>query len=133
MAQLFSLGHIAHSNMTAIVIIIIEFLFTVAILILAVAKLITAITAFRIAARVSSAVAQTQTPATKRGEDKTDLFFFAIGVVGMFVGIGGLVWLLSQADGPATKHEIVGVAMCLVNVVTGNLILTTMTIKKYVA
>jgi hypothetical protein len=65
--------------------------------------------------------------------DLSSLFFFCVAVGCMFMGIGGLICMDLSPDGPATRHEISLAAMCLVNVVVGNLLLSTMTIKKYVA
>ena len=94
-----------------------------------VALIINAITKFRIAAAKTKEGTETRTKAKRYGLDKADLFFFVVGVSSMILGMAGLILMLTQKDGPATMREVVVAAMCLVNVMTGNLILVTTTIR----
>ncbi len=115
--------------MTAIIIIISEFLFTVSILIWSLTRLITAITQFRIAATVSSAVAQTHPKATKRGWRNFDLFFAVVGMVIMASGMVYFGWFLSQPDGAVTAHQVAMLVLTAANMVIGNLLVQTITLK----
>ena len=112
---------------------IVALLYAISSLILAVAAAINAVAKFKTVATKKAIEAQTQSAGFKIGVSRTDLFFFIMGASGMGVGIGMMVWMLNQPDGPATRHQVIDVGLCLVNIVMGNLILVTTTIKKYVA
>lgn len=55
----------------------------------------------------------------------SDLFFLMIGGLTTFVGLGSLLLMRAQKDGPATMQVIVVVGMSLANIIVGNLILIT--------
>jgi hypothetical protein len=114
-------------------IIAIEFIFVLSMLIGSLAALLNAITKFRIAAATRSAVAQSQPTAQRTWARRSDLFFVVLGMAGMLSSVVYIVWMLSQPDGPVTEHQVLMVAMCIANVITGNLLLSTITIKQYVA
>jgi len=114
-------------------IIVIELIFVLSALVGSLAALLNAITKFRIAAATSAAAAQSQPTAQRMRARRIDLFFVVVGIVVMFSSIGYIAWMFSQPDGPVTKHLLLTVAMCITNIVTGNLLVSTATIKQYVA
>jgi len=93
---------------------------------------VNAITKFRTAAAKMRAEAKTSAT-TKSSGFRFDILFFIMGLSGMVMGIGGLVWQLSQPDAAATSHLVVNTAMNLVNVFIGSLLVTSTTIKRYLA
>jgi hypothetical protein len=97
------------------------------------ALVITAITKLWIAAARRKTAMQSQPAAQRMPRRWFDEVCANLGIFVTFFGFGGLVWMLHQPDGPATMHQVANAALCITNVVTGNLLLSTVTIKNYVA
>jgi hypothetical protein len=115
----------AQLKMSAIMVMIIEFVFVVSMLIGSLAALLNAITKFRAAATQRRIDATSQRAASTTATEWFRRVTFVFAVFVMVVSIVALLWMMFSANHQVTSQELALVAICVVNIIVAHMLMAS--------